>query len=231
MPRTGSARILCGASVPRQPAHRVYLRTTAKSIRYRSWRASGNQQDCYLPILSRLRHDRLCSRRSRRHPARREPLRHSRTGDAGAHLGARAGMDLILMPLVDSTRTATARHGGASMTEPAFLRHRTLWRKPHLIGSGARFPAREENRHLRLDVRCKLSPPISRLLFRITARQNASMHDLTLIIATELLFLSLRPWLLLKQAGIPFHEQYLPLRSEPGTHRFATSRRPARSRH
>jgi glutathione S-transferase len=41
------------------------------------------------------------------------------------------------------------------------------------------------------------------------------MDDLTLIIGNKnYSSWSLRPWLLLKQAGIPFREQYLPLRSE-----------------
>jgi glutathione S-transferase len=41
------------------------------------------------------------------------------------------------------------------------------------------------------------------------------MHDLTLIIGNKnYSSWSLRPWLLLKQAGIPFREQYIPLRSE-----------------
>ena len=41
------------------------------------------------------------------------------------------------------------------------------------------------------------------------------MHDLTLIIGNKnYSSWSLRPWLVLKQAGIPFREQYLPIRSE-----------------
>jgi glutathione S-transferase len=41
------------------------------------------------------------------------------------------------------------------------------------------------------------------------------MHNLTLIIGNKnYSSWSLRPWLLLKQAGIPFREQYIPLRSE-----------------
>lgn len=41
------------------------------------------------------------------------------------------------------------------------------------------------------------------------------MHDLTLIIGNKnYSSWSLRPWLLLKQAGIPFREQYIPIRSE-----------------
>jgi len=41
------------------------------------------------------------------------------------------------------------------------------------------------------------------------------MNDLTLIIGNKnYSSWSLRPWLLLKQAGIPFREQYIPIRSE-----------------
>lgn len=92
---------------------------------------------CYLPILSRLRHDRLWFA-----PFTQDtPLAANRFGIlepvAPARTWVRAQeLDLILMPLVgfDTHGNRLGMGGGFYDKSLAFLRHRTLWRKPHLIG-------------------------------------------------------------------------------------------------
>ena len=92
---------------------------------------------CYLPILSRLQHDRLWFA-----PFTQDtPLAANRFGIlepvAPARTWVRAQeLDLILMPLVgfDTHGNRLGMGGGFYDKSLAFLRHRTLWRKPHLIG-------------------------------------------------------------------------------------------------
>jgi glutathione S-transferase len=59
-------------------------------------------------------------------------------------------------------------------------------------------------------------PPINRFIIsnNITDK-DAVMRDLTLVIGNKnYSSWSLRPWLVLKQAGIPFREQFIPIRGE-----------------
>jgi 5-formyltetrahydrofolate cyclo-ligase len=92
---------------------------------------------CYLPILSRLRHDRLWFA-----PFTQDtPLAANRFGILEPVVPARTWvraqeLDLILMPLVgfDTHGNRLGMGGGFYDKSLAFLRHRTLWRKPHLIG-------------------------------------------------------------------------------------------------
>ena len=92
---------------------------------------------CYLPILSRLRHDRLWFAPF----TQGTPLAANRFGILEPVVPARAWvraqeLDLILMPLVgfDTQGNRLGMGGGFYDKSLAFLRHRTLWRKPHLIG-------------------------------------------------------------------------------------------------
>jgi 5-formyltetrahydrofolate cyclo-ligase len=92
---------------------------------------------CYLPILSRLRHDRLWFA-----PFTQDtPLTANRFGILEPATPARTWvraqeLDLILMPLVgfDTHGNRLGMGGGFYDKSLAFLRHRRLWRKPHLIG-------------------------------------------------------------------------------------------------
>ncbi len=100
----------------------------------RIWKTN---KTCYLPILSRLRHDRLWFA-----PFTQDtPLAANRFGIlepvAPARSWVRAQeLDLILMPLVgfDTHGNRLGMGGGFYDKSLAFLRHRTLWRKPHLVG-------------------------------------------------------------------------------------------------
>jgi 5-formyltetrahydrofolate cyclo-ligase len=92
---------------------------------------------CYLPILSRLRHDRLWFA-----PFTQDtPLAANRFGILEPVVPARTwvraqALDLILMPLVgfDTHGNRLGMGGGFYDKSLAYLRHRLLWRKPHLIG-------------------------------------------------------------------------------------------------
>ena len=92
---------------------------------------------CYLPVLSRLTHDRLWFVPFT--PA--TPLGHNRFGILEPLVPARARvcaqeLDLILMPLVgfDAHGNRLGMGGGFYDKSLAFLRNRSVWRKPHLIG-------------------------------------------------------------------------------------------------
>lgn len=100
----------------------------------RIWKSN---KTCYLPILSRLRHDRLWFA-----PFTKDtPLAANRFGIlepvTPAHTWVRAQeLDLILMPLVgfDTHGNRLGMGGGFYDKSLAHLQHRSLWRKPHLIG-------------------------------------------------------------------------------------------------
>jgi len=100
-------------------------------------RARAMKKVFYLPILSRLRHDRLWF-------APHTPddtLTLNRFGIPEPVVPARhwvraQDLDLILMPLVafDARGNRLGMGGGFYDKSLAFLRHRQLWRKPHLVG-------------------------------------------------------------------------------------------------
>jgi len=92
---------------------------------------------CYLPILSRLRHDRLWFA-----PFTPDtPLAVNRFGIPEPQVPARRwrraqDLDLILMPLVafDTHGNRLGMGGGFYDKSLAFLRNRGRWHKPHLLG-------------------------------------------------------------------------------------------------
>jgi 5-formyltetrahydrofolate cyclo-ligase len=92
---------------------------------------------CYLPILSRLQHDRLWFAPF----TQKTPLAANRFGILEPVTPARSWvraqeLDLILMPLVgfDMHGNRLGMGGGFYDKSLAFLRQRTRWHKPHLIG-------------------------------------------------------------------------------------------------
>lgn len=105
----------------------------------RIWKTN---KTCYLPILSHLRHDRLWFA-----PFTQDtPLAANRFGILEPVTPARTWvraheLDLILMPLVgfDTHGNRLGMGGGFYDKSLAFLQHRTLWRKPHLIGLAHEF--------------------------------------------------------------------------------------------
>jgi len=100
----------------------------------RIWKTN---KTCYLPILSRLRHDCLWFA-----PFTQDtPLAPNRFGILEPVTPARTWvraqeLDLILMPLVgfDTHGNRLGMGGGFYDKSLAFLQHRRHWRKPHLIG-------------------------------------------------------------------------------------------------
>ena len=105
-----------------------------KAIMERLWQT---HKTCYLPILSRLRHDRLWFA-----PFTPDtPLAYNRFGIPEPRVPARTwrraqDLDLILMPLVafDANGNRLGMGGGFYDKSLAFLRHRGRWHKPHLLG-------------------------------------------------------------------------------------------------
>jgi 5-formyltetrahydrofolate cyclo-ligase len=100
----------------------------------RIWKTN---KTCYLPILSRLQHDRLWFAPF----TQNTPLAANRFGILEPVVPARTWvraqeLDLILMPLVgfDTQGNRLGMGGGFYDKSLAFLRQRTRWRKPHLIG-------------------------------------------------------------------------------------------------
>jgi 5-formyltetrahydrofolate cyclo-ligase len=92
---------------------------------------------CYLPILSRLKHDRLWFAPY----TDATPLALNRFGipepmTAARHWVRAQELDLILMPLVafDAHGNRLGMGGGFYDKSLAFLRNRSRWHKPHLIG-------------------------------------------------------------------------------------------------
>lgn len=95
------------------------------------------RKTCYLPVLSRLSHDRLwfaeAGPKTKLAPNRfgiPEPVVKSRD------LIRAPELDLILMPLVgfDDQGNRLGMGGGFYDRSLEFLRHRQHWRKPHLLG-------------------------------------------------------------------------------------------------
>lgn len=95
------------------------------------------RKTCYLPVLSRLSHDRLwfaeAGPKTKLVPNRfgiPEPVVKSRD------LVRAQELDLILMPLVgfDDRGNRLGMGGGFYDRSLEFLRHRKHWRKPHLLG-------------------------------------------------------------------------------------------------
>lgn len=95
------------------------------------------RKDCYLPVLSRLSHDRLWFARMETDTN----LIANRFGIPEPAVPARdlvraQDLDLILMPLVgfDDQGHRLGMGGGYYDRSLEFLRHRHHWRKPHLLG-------------------------------------------------------------------------------------------------
>jgi 5-formyltetrahydrofolate cyclo-ligase len=95
------------------------------------------RKDCYLPVLSRLSHDRLWFARMDTDT----DLASNRFGIPEPVVPARdlvraQELDLILMPLVgfDDQGHRLGMGGGYYDRSLEFLRHRHHWRKPHLLG-------------------------------------------------------------------------------------------------
>lgn len=95
------------------------------------------RKSCYLPVLSRLSHDRLWFAETRL----KTKLAPNRFGIPEPVVKSRdliraQELDLILMPLVgfDDQGNRLGMGGGFYDRSLEFLRHRQHWRKPHLLG-------------------------------------------------------------------------------------------------
>jgi 5-formyltetrahydrofolate cyclo-ligase len=100
-------------------------------------RIRNAKKTCYLPVLSQLRHDRLWFAPYRDNTR----LRPNRFGIPEPIVAARRwvraqDLDLVLMPLVafDIQGNRLGMGGGFYDKSLAFLRTRSQWRKPHLVG-------------------------------------------------------------------------------------------------
>lgn len=104
---------------------------------------------CYLPVLSRLGHDRLWFAAYTPGVA----LKPNRFGIPepdvpSAQLVRARELDLILMPLVavDRDGNRLGMGGGFYDRSLEFLRHRARWHKPHLLGLAYDFQRLEDER-------------------------------------------------------------------------------------
>lgn len=95
------------------------------------------RKTCYLPVLSRLSHDRLWFAEA----GPKTKLVSNRFGIPEPAVKSRdlvraQELDLILMPLVgfDDKGNRLGMGGGFYDRSLEFLRHRNHWRKPHLLG-------------------------------------------------------------------------------------------------
>lgn len=95
------------------------------------------RKTCYLPVLSRLSHDRLWFAEA----GPKTKLVSNRFGIPEPAVKSRdlvraQDLDLILMPLVgfDDKGNRLGMGGGFYDRSLEFLRHRNHWRKPHLLG-------------------------------------------------------------------------------------------------
>ena len=95
------------------------------------------RKTCFLPVLSRLSHDRLWFAATEP----KTPLAANRFGIPEPVVKSRdliraQELDLILMPLVgfDDQGNRLGMGGGFYDRSLEFLRHRNCWRKPHLLG-------------------------------------------------------------------------------------------------
>ena len=100
-------------------------------------RLAAMRKTCYLPILSRLKHDRLWFAPY----TDKTPLAENRFGIPEPVTPARQWrraqeLDLILMPLVafDSAGNRLGMGGGFYDKSLAFLHSRAHWHRPHLVG-------------------------------------------------------------------------------------------------
>ena len=104
------------------------------SVMAHIWRM---RKTCYLPVLSRLTHDRLWFAKATPDMELRpnrfgipEPVVHTR------ELVRAQDLDLILMPLVGFDRRGNRLGMGGGFYDRSleFLNHRRQWRKPHVFG-------------------------------------------------------------------------------------------------
>jgi 5-formyltetrahydrofolate cyclo-ligase len=100
-------------------------------------RLSQLNKRCYLPVISRIDHDRLWfapATDATRHVANRYGIHEPRV--PARQLIRAQELDLVLLPLVgfDERGYRLGMGGGFYDRSLAFLAQREYWRKPHLIG-------------------------------------------------------------------------------------------------